>query len=448
MRLPACGFARSAPTIPLKLHPMNIEPIPTVSDLNRPLQKRRLSAPLAIPVALLMALSAWGNPAAAQSTCALSGGGNGGATAVGLNAFACGDNAHAVGAGSASVGIGAGAGSTGDQNSSNGTFAGQMVNGSNNTTDGTLSGSYVNGHYNTSQGAYSGAYVDGSYNTAVGTSSGRSVSGFSNIAIGSNAGKETSGNHNIAIGYEAGRGDTSGNDNIAIGRNTLSTVSGGVALGADSVSRASAGVAGYVPTGATAAQQAAISATTSTQGAVSVGDVEAGVYRQITGLAAGTEDSDAVNVSQLKAVGNQAQQDAAAGDARTLQQAQRYADVGDARTLRQANGYTDQTAEETRAYADAGDSRTLEAARQHTDASVGTLRKEMAEGIAQAAALIPMAPTGDGQSTLNVGMGSYRGQTALGLAYARQIGSLVVNGGLAIGSGKHHLIRMGAGWRF
>ena len=82
------------------------------------------------------------------------------------------------------------------------------------------------------------------------------------------------GNHNIAIGYEGGRGDTSRNDNIAIGRNTLSTVSGGVALGGDSVSRASAGVAGYVPTGATAAQQAAISATTSTQGAVSVGDVE------------------------------------------------------------------------------------------------------------------------------------------------------------------------------
>src|SRR5690606_9058431 len=39
-----------------------------------------------------------------------------------------------------------------------------------------------------------------------------------------------------------------------------------------------------------------------TAGAVAVGDAGVGVYRQITGVAAGTADSDAVNVAQLKAV--------------------------------------------------------------------------------------------------------------------------------------------------
>ncbi|MFW3379842.1 hypothetical protein ACN9NO_11175, partial [Glaesserella parasuis] len=49
----------------------------------------------------------------------------------------------------------------------------------------------------------------------------------------------------------------------------------------------------------------AISNTTSTTGAVAVGDAASGIYRQITGVAAGSADADAVNVAQLKAVGNQ-----------------------------------------------------------------------------------------------------------------------------------------------
>ncbi|PII39689.1 hypothetical protein T190_01700 [Sinorhizobium meliloti CCBAU 01290] len=65
-----------------------------------------------------------------------------------------------------------------------------------------------------------------------------------------------------------------------------------------------ADVAGYVPGGASTADQNAIEATQSTRGAVAVGnpDAETGVYRQITGVAAGTADSDAANVAQLKSV--------------------------------------------------------------------------------------------------------------------------------------------------
>ncbi|MCO6506147.1 MAG: hypothetical protein J6570_03435, partial [Snodgrassella sp.] len=52
-------------------------------------------------------------------------------------------------------------------------------------------------------------------------------------------------------------------------------------------------------------QAEAIGKTTSTKGAVSVGDTSKEEYRQITGVAAGTADTDAVNVAQLKGVDNQ-----------------------------------------------------------------------------------------------------------------------------------------------
>ncbi|MGJ7542281.1 YadA-like family protein, partial [Variovorax sp. LT1R16] len=94
----------------------------------------------------------------------------------------------------------------------------------------------------------------------------------------------------------------SGNDSVAIGPNAVANSSGGVALGAGSVANTGAGIAGYVPPSASASAKAAIDATTSTQGAVSVGDAASGIYRQINGVAAGTADSDAVNVAQLKAV--------------------------------------------------------------------------------------------------------------------------------------------------
>lgn len=122
-----------------------------------------------------------------------------------------------------------------------------------------------------------------------------------------------------------------------------------------------------------------------------------------------------------------------------LSPAHRYADRGDARTLQQAQ-----------AYADAGDARTLDAAHQHSAALVVGLQREDFAGIAQAAALVPMEPNGDGETTLNVGAATYGGQTALGLAFSHQIGSTVVNAGVGFGSNgsKRTLVRVGLGWRF
>ncbi|WP_457812271.1 YadA-like family protein [Sinorhizobium meliloti] len=93
-------------------------------------------------------------------------------------------------------------------------------------------------------------------------------------------------------------------DAFVLGNGADVTEVGGVALGSGSVSDTGADVAGYVPGGASTADQNAIEATQSTRGAVAVGnpDAETGVYRQITGVAAGTADSDAANVAQLKSV--------------------------------------------------------------------------------------------------------------------------------------------------
>ena len=78
----------------------------------------------------------------------------------------------------------------------------------------------------------------------------------------------------------------------------LATVENGVALGAGSVADRKAGMAGYLAGSKTTAEWK------STLGALSVGVVsdEWTATRQITGVAAGTKDTDAVNVAQLKAV--------------------------------------------------------------------------------------------------------------------------------------------------
>ncbi|MDF7675202.1 ESPR-type extended signal peptide-containing protein [Neisseriaceae bacterium ESL0693] len=122
------------------------------------------------------------------------------------------------------------------------------------------------------------------------------------VAIGSQA--QANGDFSIAMGSHASTASQA-HDAIAIGTNTSATQNGGVALGSGSVASVAAGVSGYVPAGATDAQMSTIDATRSTQAAVAVGNADGGTYRQITGVAAGTNDSDAVNVAQLKAVNNQ-----------------------------------------------------------------------------------------------------------------------------------------------
>ena len=108
-------------------------------------------------------------------------------------------------------------------------------------------------------------------------------------------------NDTIAFGFYSKATTTSAQQAVILGSEANATVNGGVALGYKSIASTDKGIAGYNPeTGATSTKTT--DATwTSTAGAVSVGDTTNNLTRQITGVAAGTADTDAVNVAQLKA---------------------------------------------------------------------------------------------------------------------------------------------------
>lgn len=87
-------------------------------------------------------------------------------------------------------------------------------------------------------------------------------------------------------------------DAVAIGNGTTVTAKSGVAIGVGSVADRVAGSLGaFAPDTSTVG---ALSTWRSTAGAVSVGSTVGNITRQITNVAAGSEDTDAVNVAQLK----------------------------------------------------------------------------------------------------------------------------------------------------
>ena len=117
----------------------------------------------------------------------------------------------------------------------------------------------------------------------------------------------TGADNSVIIGSSSKGTTTSVKNAVAIGTESNATVEGGVALGAGSVASTDKGKVGYDP-GTKAASTNTDSTWVSTRAAVSIGDTANGITRQITGLAAGTADTDAVNVAQLKAVKGDASQ--------------------------------------------------------------------------------------------------------------------------------------------
>ncbi len=109
----------------------------------------------------------------------------------------------------------------------------------------------------------------------------------------------TGANNTVIIGSSDNGTTTTVHDAVAIGHNTDVSTEGGVALGSGSKATVAAGAVGYdILTNAPSTDTSAT--WKSTASAVSVGDVANGVTRQITSVAAGTNDTDAVNVAQLK----------------------------------------------------------------------------------------------------------------------------------------------------
>ncbi|MDO9796278.1 ESPR-type extended signal peptide-containing protein [Glaesserella parasuis] len=114
-------------------------------------------------------------------------------------------------------------------------------------------------------------------------------------------------NASIALGYSAKAEKT---HSLAFGRDSKADKDGGVALGFKSEATIAGGQAGAKQTFSdyTAAQGATGAFTSTTKvgndniGAVSVGKADGSITRQIVGVAAGTNDTDAANVAQLKSL--------------------------------------------------------------------------------------------------------------------------------------------------
>ena len=140
-----------------------------------------------------------------------------------------------------------------------------------------------------------------------------SIIGIDNVVTGTNSNKASNNfivgnNHTvtnasdvIAIGSTSSGVLTTASNSVSIGKDANVIVNGGVALGGQSVANTAAGITGYdVSTNTTSTETN--STWRSTASAVSVGNVDDNITRQITGVSAGSNDTDAVNVAQLKKV--------------------------------------------------------------------------------------------------------------------------------------------------
>ena len=225
------------------------------------------------------------------------------AMAMGGNASATGGQAIAIGSGQSgqntvasgqqSIAIGANVVSKGHSSIAIG--GDDLDHASKANIDGTSASTLNGGDVNAMFSSYTGRNLVETPRYKVNTESG----GAASIAIGAKS--LSKGALSTAVGVQS---SSSGVASSAFGIGASASEKGSVALGAGSVANVAGGVAGYVPTGVSTADAMAITNTQSgtNSGAVSVGSSIEGGTRQIVNVAAGKNDSDAVNVSQLKAL--------------------------------------------------------------------------------------------------------------------------------------------------
>ncbi|MEZ7547263.1 ESPR-type extended signal peptide-containing protein [Veillonella sp. 20925_1_51] len=190
-----------------------------------------------------------------------------------------------------------------------------------NKAQATASGTLAIGQVTNASAHGAVALGNGAQSNGVGsTSLGRTAKATNDgsVAVGFNA--EATGDHAIAIGGD-GKGEAftdspntfaglnqkttaSATNSISVGHNAKASIVDGVALGSSSVTTTDKGVLGYNPSDPHERKYAPLTGNvqTATTAAVSIGNGQQ-MTRQLTGLAAGTADTDAVNVAQLKNVG-------------------------------------------------------------------------------------------------------------------------------------------------
>ncbi len=235
--------------------------------------------------------------------------------AIGKKSSVTGDNGIAIGVSTISKGAnGVAVGTNGTTAELGGVAVGQAAKsnkfnsvamGMNVTADGdnsvALGGSAnANSEGTIAIGSYGSTPTKATGNRALAIGSATTANGLESIAIGSRV--NSTSQYSIAIGTRA---NASAVKSVAIGPDSIATVDGGVALGRDSVANVIGGVTnkGYNPNTNRTDIYSSLTGNvlTSTTGAVSIGNGTT-VTRQLTGLAAGTKDTDAVNVAQLKSV--------------------------------------------------------------------------------------------------------------------------------------------------
>ena len=215
-----------------------------------------------------------GSRSTAESAVAIGGGGDKqGAVADGKDAVALGTGTHA----GSDRGVAIGGGNEGEGAATSGNAA--IAIGSS-SGDGKL-----------------GAIAAGDTSIVLGSEASSSEDAVDGVAIGTGSAVNAAGGAAFGAGSSVAEGADNG---AALGPNSSVTVANGVALGAGSVADTEKEIDGYVPN-----PQKVTDPTTptwkSTEAAVSIGDPANGITRQITGVAAGTEDTDAANIAQLKA---------------------------------------------------------------------------------------------------------------------------------------------------
>ena len=142
----------------------------------------------------------------------------------------------------------------------------------------------------------------GDYAVALGSASQGKTVEAADYAVAVGAMSKANGDRSVAIGGGA-ETTAAASRSVAHGYRSSASVADGVALGSNSKATVDKGVKGFNPAETRTNKYAGLAGTaqTSTLAAVSVGD-GATATRQITGLAAGTNDTDAVNVAQLRSV--------------------------------------------------------------------------------------------------------------------------------------------------
>ena len=152
----------------------------------------------------------------------------------------------------------------------------------------------------------------GDYAVAIGSASQNKTVEAADYAVAVGAMSKANGDRSVAIG---GGAETTASRAVAHGYRASASVADGVALGSNSKATVDKGVKGFNPAEDRDNKYGGLAGTaqTSTLAAVSVGDGPTAT-RQITGLAAGKEDTDAVNVAQLRSVNLKYAGDTGKGD--------------------------------------------------------------------------------------------------------------------------------------